>query len=111
MMPKKTTVKINARPAIAPITIPAIAPPERDGELFELEVLDVVVGVEEGIDCDVAGTDIVADVDEVDTIFTPNLASIVIGIVLQQEVVRPQHQVVEFAVPSQGDISTLPLST
>jgi hypothetical protein len=103
-----------------------MAPPERDEELAELGMLDAEVGAGEDMDWDVpatgedddpeiafeerdvVGTDVVADVDDVNAMFTPNLAAIVIGIVSQHAVERPQHQVVEFAVPSQDVSSMLP---
>jgi hypothetical protein len=105
-------VQINAVPAIAPITTPAIPPPDNDGESPEFGAFCVVVGTDEEIDCDATDAGGVADVagvtdaDDVDMdSFTPNLGAMVIGSVSQQEAVFPQHQVVEFAVPSQGVIS------
>lgn len=124
-MQRKAIAQTKAIPAMAPITIPAMAPPERDEELAELGMLDAEVGAGEDMDWDVpaagddddpeiasdegdVGTDIVAGVDDVNAMLTPNLAAIVIGIVSQHAVERPQHQVVEFAVPSQGVSSVLP---
>jgi hypothetical protein len=108
-MQRKTAVQISAVPAIAPITTPAIPPPDSEGAFWEPEVPDEIAVADEEVVCDAAdvdGVDVAGGVD-VDGI-TPNLAAIVIGSVSQQDAEFPQHQVVEFAVPSQGVISWVP---
>jgi hypothetical protein len=112
---RKTAVQINAVPATAPITTPAIPPPDSDGdELAESAALDEA-GADEEMEFGAADVEGVADADgpaDVDgvavDVITPNFAAMVIGSDSQQEAVFPQHQVVEFAVPSQGVISWVP---
>ena len=102
---RKTAVQIIAVPAIAPITTPAIPPPDSDAELPESDLLAAAVESDEEV-CDIADVDGVPETAGVDVdAITPNLAAIVIGSDSQQDAVFPQHQVVEFAVPSQGVIS------
>lgn len=108
-MQRKTAVQINAVPAIAPITTPAMPPPDSDGdeELPESAALDGE-GADE-TEFDAADVEGVADAEGVAVdASTPNFAAMVIGSDSQQEAVLPQHQVVEFAVPSQGVISCVP---
>ena len=91
---------MKASPNNAPITMPAIAPPLRLEE-------------EEGFEVEALGTaDVGVTVDDAETeLFTPNIAGMVIGLLAQQSLSLPQHQVFDVGVPSQGVILWLPALT
>lgn len=94
---RKAMTKIVPVPTPTPTRSPALPPPENP-EDFELE--DVAERpFETLVEVDI---DIVEEPVEVDAC-SPNYRVIVmLFVVLQQEVSSPQHQVVEFANPSQG---------
>jgi hypothetical protein len=91
--------KSRAIPAIAPITIPAMAPPPSEDD-------DPLLGWE------VCGDDgVEAEVGDEDGFPALNFAATVIGLLRQQSSESPQHHFSDFGSSLQGVIRTFPLFT